>query len=479
MKYSDKDGGTAYTWRSKYLGDRDHLQFELLGLDDKGIGAVYKDMQRMVVDDLTDGCKTILNPTKLMDDIYRIWCENSTNGKSPPDYPHDLYFSNEYKEYVNPELKFNGRTEVECVFEDDNPFEIELQSDDAASADQLEAFKGKLDEYYVSVVRTDKGNFINERRYILPPTPLSSLFLKMDGSEYMECNLSKYQSPMTSGDHFVDTQVVFTGTQNPFNYDSSGNRVHSKPEELQYGNGICGVDSVWLKVDVVSLPDNMNVIAPNGYVQYEYNEGSGEFNLDENHMPIPKVTEVTRKYLEPTLKFKKFTIEDGTSPTLDEKLSNDQDTIDAGQVKVILSHKNLDNIAKYHILNRVSNIYYDGSLPKKGNNQFMYSDFKFDKMVNLVWTGKCYARVDILRLNASDTYNGHATRGFVGNASTQNSLKVVPNIGDGAKTWDSEEKMWKWIRGLINNTQTNVGGGAVGKKSKYQIQDFYVEREGW
>ena len=43
---------------------------------------------------------------------------------------------------------------------------------------------------------------------------------------------------------------------------------------------------------------------------------------------------------------------------------------------VILSHKNLDNIAKYHVLNRKSSLYFDGSLPKNGKNEFKYSDFK-------------------------------------------------------------------------------------------------------
>lgn len=45
---------------------------------------------------------------------------------------------------------------------------------------------------------------------------------------------------------------------------------------------------------------------------------------------------------------------------------------------VVFSHKNLDNIAKYHILNRQGNLYYDGSLPKNWENQYKYSDFKFE-----------------------------------------------------------------------------------------------------
>lgn len=71
---------------------------------------------------------------------------------------------------------------------------------------------------------------------------------------------------------------------------------------------------------------------------------------------------------------------------------NDSTTsISAGQVKVVISHKNLDNIAKYHILNRSSNLYFDGSLPKDENHkdQFKFSDFKYDKVLKLKpkWKG--------------------------------------------------------------------------------------------
>lgn len=68
---------------------------------------------------------------------------------------------------------------------------------------------------------------------------------------------------------------------------------------------------------------------------------------------------------------------------------NDSTTsISAGQVKVVISHKNLDNIAKYHILNRSSNLYFYGSLPKNGKNQFKFSDFKYDRVLKLKPKGK-------------------------------------------------------------------------------------------
>ena len=59
--------------------------------------------------------------------------------------------------------------------------------------------------------------------------------------------------------------------------------------------------------------------------------------------------------------------------------------IPAGEVTVMFSHKNLDNIAKYHILNASSDLYYGGNLAKTAEhgNQFKYSDFKFGRMVSL------------------------------------------------------------------------------------------------
>ena len=74
-------------------------------------------------------------------------------------------------------------------------------------------FKSLLDEYYVSVVRTSKGNILNEKRYILPPTSLSQfLFEAGDGEGFVECNLIPHQTALVQDNHFVKTQVVFTGT---------------------------------------------------------------------------------------------------------------------------------------------------------------------------------------------------------------------------------------------------------------------------
>ena len=44
IRYSDKDGGIAYTWKNKYLEPKNHMQFELLGLDDKKIPDAFKAM---------------------------------------------------------------------------------------------------------------------------------------------------------------------------------------------------------------------------------------------------------------------------------------------------------------------------------------------------------------------------------------------------------------------------------------------------
>ena len=69
-----------------------------------------------------------------------------------------------------------------------------------------------------------------------------------------------------------------------------------------------------------------------------------------------------------------------------DRLHNEQKTIPAGSIRVILSHKNMDNLAKYHILNTSSNLYFNGSLPKDGTGRFKYSDFKFSKTVHLEQT---------------------------------------------------------------------------------------------
>ena len=74
-----------------------------------------------------------------------------------------------------------------------------------------------------------------------------------------------------------------------------------------------------------------------------------------------------------------------------DRLHNEQKTIPSGSIRVILSHKNMDNLAKYHILNTSSNLYFNGSLPKNGLNQFKYSDFKSDTTLHIEWnpsTGK-------------------------------------------------------------------------------------------
>lgn len=42
IRYDDKRGGTAYTWANGHLMDKTHMQFELLGLDDKEIPKTYE-----------------------------------------------------------------------------------------------------------------------------------------------------------------------------------------------------------------------------------------------------------------------------------------------------------------------------------------------------------------------------------------------------------------------------------------------------
>ena len=117
---------------------------------------------------------------------------------------------------------------------------------------------------------------------------------------------------------------MFTGTQSPFNYDNDGLRTHSKSEELQYGNGICGVGSIGLKVDIVTTKEQRNKIAVNGYVQYRHNTSTKLFDpLDEYGMPETEKFEVERKYARLTLRFKKFHLSSASDSTLDDRLSED------------------------------------------------------------------------------------------------------------------------------------------------------------
>jgi hypothetical protein len=138
VRYADKDGGTAYTWKNKYLGNKNHMQFELLGLDDKNIPDLYENMERLVVEDITDECKTLLCPGKFMDDIYRIWCETETEKARYGDFPYDMYFKNEYKDYPNPELDFGNGDVVTWTAEDDDLFELDLPMDYDVSLTQDE-----------------------------------------------------------------------------------------------------------------------------------------------------------------------------------------------------------------------------------------------------------------------------------------------------------------------------------------------------
>ena len=131
---------------------------------------------------------------------------------------------------------------------------------------------------------------------------------------------------------------------------------------------------------------------------------------------------VTKKVLKPTLKIRKFQFDNELEePSLEDRVQLEVKKIEAGAITIILSMKNPDDIAKYHILNRYSNLYYNGSLPKSymlgnygpddteldldpywmnnpedwewgdnnppgyiSNNRFKFSDFKFNQTVHLV-----------------------------------------------------------------------------------------------
>ena len=196
LKYADKDGGISYTFRNEHFKGKTHIQFELLGLDDQSIPDVYNTMQKMVVDDLTDDCKTILCPARMMDDIYRIWCENETFYANPSD-PYDSYFSNEYKQWSNPMIDFNGEDDVH-VDENGNSF-VEKSPEDSdlleIEVKDGEELRDVLGEYYIQIVRTDGGTILNEKRYLLQPSKVSDFIIDVEDADgYRRCALSKWQS---------------------------------------------------------------------------------------------------------------------------------------------------------------------------------------------------------------------------------------------------------------------------------------------
>lgn len=155
----------------------------------------------MVVDDLNDDCKTLLCPSRFMDDIYRIWCCSRTVRVHP--HPYDMYFENEYKQYVNDRIDFDGNEDTfEWIPDPKDAFQMD--GDEDLSENDIVA---ALEDYYIAVVRTEDGIIQNERRYILPPTKVSDLFMQLDGDSggdgYVKCNLSKWQSPNVRDGHHV------------------------------------------------------------------------------------------------------------------------------------------------------------------------------------------------------------------------------------------------------------------------------------
>ena len=72
-----------------------------------------------------------------------------------------------------------------------------------------------------------------------------------DGNDgFVDCRIDDYSTSLIENEHFVHSQVIFTGTQSPFNYGKDGRRINSKPENLQYGNGINGVGKMEVRIDV-------------------------------------------------------------------------------------------------------------------------------------------------------------------------------------------------------------------------------------
>lgn len=192
----------------------------------------------MVVQDLEDDCRTLLAPARMMEDIYRIWCENKTFKAKPSDQ-YDSYFDNEWREYVNPEFTYekdeNGEYKdfYEWNISDEYPDPSDLIQFEVKEGMPEEEIYALLEDYWVYVFRAEDGEILNERRYILPPTRLTDAILNVDDEEgFRKCNLSQWQTSYVQGNHYVPTQVLFVGTPDPFSFNEQGERVRPKTEEL-------------------------------------------------------------------------------------------------------------------------------------------------------------------------------------------------------------------------------------------------------
>lgn len=150
---------------------------------------------------------------------------------------------------------------------------------------------------------------------------------------------------------------------------------------MQYGNGIVGLDGIKLKIEIESKESEEPLRDKKGNIVAleEVQDQGGVKKI----VVTPQMRRVTRKFLKPKVKFIK-TARDSTD--LIDRIHNETNVVEEGQLTIVLSHRNMDNIAKYHILNTSSNLYYNGSLPKNGENQFKFSDFKFSKTVHLEQT---------------------------------------------------------------------------------------------
>lgn len=112
----------------------------------------------MVVQDLEDDCRTLLAPARMMEDIYRIWCETHSHKANDED-PYDSYFDNEYKEYVSEAFDFSDYNEEDgvriCEWEVDDGAAFDVDLPDNPSEEDVKSILG---EYYVSVFRTEDGD---------------------------------------------------------------------------------------------------------------------------------------------------------------------------------------------------------------------------------------------------------------------------------------------------------------------------------
>lgn len=168
---------------------------------------------------------------------------------------------------------------------------------------------------------------------------------------------------------------------------------------------------------------NIDIVSRTIQVKQWVDDFQEDIEPTTNHQAVKMVK--VRK-LRPTIRFEKY-IKTGQNLSLTDKINNATYIVPKGEVMVVLSHKNVDNLAKYHILSRYSNLFFYGSLPDN-ENQIQHEEFVTDRTVKLqkylndenLYASTTHDEDDIpyLDFNVSEVYSKDAGGNHIQPATT-------------------------------------------------------------